>query len=171
VVEGLNVLDIISADRVIALLSSEHSPEDSEPRILAIGSRFENLRISGEPIESEFETNLLNGEYDTFDKFERSYRHDQFGKRARQGPAGKEFYRVSLLKSVSSRFPLRTNRGGLAIEIPNFGRIHLAELFIEHSRRQLNMLRLELGSPVSGKLLVASASCNGLGGDPGTDDD
>jgi len=171
VVEGLNVLDMISADRVIALLSSEYSPKESQPRILATGSRFENLRISGERIETEFETNLLD-ECDTFAKFERSYPHDLFGKRrGRQEPGGKEFYRVSLVKNVSSRFPLRTKRGGLAIEIANFGRIHLAELFIEHSRRQLNMLRLDLGSPVAGNLLIASASCNGLGGDPGTEDD
>jgi hypothetical protein len=170
VVEELNVLDIISANRVIARLSSEHSPEESEPRIVAIGSHFEKLRISGEPIETEFETDLL-AEYDTFAKLERSYPHDLFGKWGRQVPGGKEFYRVSLVKNVSSRFPLKTKCGGLAIEIPNFGRIHLAELFIEHSRRQLNMLRMELGSPVAGNLLVASASCNGLGGDPGTDDD
>jgi hypothetical protein len=171
VVEGLNVLDVISADRVIALLSSQYSPTDSEPRILTTGSRFENLRLSGEPIETEFETNLLE-ECDTFAKFARAYSHDLFGKGpGRQEPEGKGFYRVSLVKKVSSRFPLRTKRGGLAIEIANFGRIHLAELFIEHSRRQLNMLRLDLGSPVAGNLLIASASCNGLGGDPGTDDD
>jgi len=113
VVEGLNVLDVTSADKVVALLSSQYSAEESEPRIVATGSHFENLKISGEPIEAEFETNLFD-ECDTFAKFERSYPHDLFRKKRPQVPGGKEFYWVSLVKNVSGRSPLRLKRGGSA---------------------------------------------------------
>src|SRR6266849_6333164 len=50
-VEGLNILDIITADRIVGRLTSVHDLEDKEAggeaRIILIGSRFENLRIAG----------------------------------------------------------------------------------------------------------------------------
>jgi hypothetical protein len=172
VVEGLNVLDVISADRVIARLSSLSSPQDPEPRIVASGTYFENLKISGEPVEVKL--SKFFDEQDTFAKFEQAFPNlpnDLFRNRHARYPSAKDVYRVSLVEGVSLRSAHRLKSGGSTIEVADFGRIHLAEFFIQPSRRQLNMLRMELGSPVGGNLLIASASCNGLGGDPGTDDD
>ena len=54
-IEGLNVLDVITADRVVARMTSRHVKGERDrlpnPRILPFGSHFENLRIGGIPVE------------------------------------------------------------------------------------------------------------------------
>ena len=47
VVEGLNILDVVTADRIVARLTSTHDPAEPEGRIVLVGSKFENLRIAG----------------------------------------------------------------------------------------------------------------------------
>jgi hypothetical protein len=60
--EGYNVLDIITADRVVAQLTTEHAmtndpgqPIAHVPRVNFLGTRFENLRIGGYPVEVELD--------------------------------------------------------------------------------------------------------------------
>lgn len=52
-IEGLNILDAITADRVVARMTSTHAEKKkgSEPEALPFGSHFENLRIGGVPVE------------------------------------------------------------------------------------------------------------------------
>jgi len=47
------------------------------------------------------------------------------------------------------------------IEVKDFGKIFLAEVFAEPGRRTLTMLRLELGSPHVADLTAAESSTNG----------
>jgi hypothetical protein len=53
VVEGLNVLDVITADRVVGQISTTHPEfEDGQvPSVTFLGTRFENLRIGGHKID------------------------------------------------------------------------------------------------------------------------
>jgi hypothetical protein len=167
VVEGLNILDIVTADRVVAILSGEHRRGDAESRIRVAGTHFENLRIYGRPVDLDLET-LLFDKHSTLSDLERLYSRE----RPRSLPIvslREGAYRTSLARYHPEGPGWRQN--GLAIEVPDFGRIYLAELIVKSSYRRLNMLRLELGSPVAGRLVVASASCNGLAGDVGKDDD
>jgi len=60
VVEGLNVLDVVTADRVIAQLSTEHPLAGHTPRISLLGTRFENLRIAGHPVCFDFDRGDLD---------------------------------------------------------------------------------------------------------------
>lgn len=55
VLEGLNVLDVVTADRVVAQISTVHSPfsevePDPVPSVTFLGTRFENLKIGGHPV-------------------------------------------------------------------------------------------------------------------------
>ena len=50
VVEGLNVLDVVTADRVVAQVSTEHPKDGYVPRVTFLGTRFEGLKIAGVPI-------------------------------------------------------------------------------------------------------------------------
>ena len=50
VVEGLNVLDVVTADRIVAQVSTEHPLEGYVPRVTFLGTRFEGLKIAGVPI-------------------------------------------------------------------------------------------------------------------------
>jgi hypothetical protein len=50
-VEGLNVQDMVTADRVVARLVSQHpGTSGSESKIIPLGSAFHNLRIAGQPV-------------------------------------------------------------------------------------------------------------------------
>jgi len=62
--DGFNVLDILTADRVVAQISTEHGynappalPEHV-PSVSFLGTRFENLRIGGYPVEVELDLGI-----------------------------------------------------------------------------------------------------------------
>jgi hypothetical protein len=52
VVEGLNVLDVVTVDRVVAQITTEHPLVGDNPTVSFLGSQFENLKIAGRPIEA-----------------------------------------------------------------------------------------------------------------------
>jgi hypothetical protein len=59
VVEGLNILDVITVDRVVSQLSTEHPTVDGHvPRVTFLGSRFENLRVSGYDVTPQLNLNV-----------------------------------------------------------------------------------------------------------------
>jgi len=52
VVQGLNVLDVITADRIVAQVSTIHPPSEGHvPSVTFVGTRFENLRIGGHHVD------------------------------------------------------------------------------------------------------------------------
>src|SRR5712691_7543133 len=55
VLEGFNVGDVITADRVVAQVSAEHplTYPGHVPRVTFLGTRFENLRVAGYPVQLE----------------------------------------------------------------------------------------------------------------------
>lgn len=71
-VEALNILDVVTADRIVARLSSSFEepppkePGPTEGRVLLVGSKFENLRIAGYPVDVELDHELLSLEPGTF---------------------------------------------------------------------------------------------------------
>jgi hypothetical protein len=50
-VENINVHDILTVDRVVTQIATEHPREGYEPRVSFIGTRIDNLRVSGHPLE------------------------------------------------------------------------------------------------------------------------
>ena len=58
-IEGLNILDVVTADRIVARMSSQHPGDHHEPHIVFLGSRFDNLRIAGCPVEAELNHDLF----------------------------------------------------------------------------------------------------------------
>ena len=50
-VEGLNILDVITADRISAQVSTEHPLEGDNPKVSFLGSTFENLKIGGHRVD------------------------------------------------------------------------------------------------------------------------
>src|SRR5262249_11129354 len=43
-VEGLNIFDVITADRIVARLHSKHKKDAPEGEVSLVGSKFENLK-------------------------------------------------------------------------------------------------------------------------------
>ena len=52
VLEGVNVFEVLTADRVVAQVSTEHPYHDGHvPSVSFLGTKFENLQVSGIPIK------------------------------------------------------------------------------------------------------------------------
>jgi hypothetical protein len=59
VLEEFNVGDVITADRVVAQVSTEHSLTYGHvPKVTFLGTRFENLRLSGYPVQLELDLGI-----------------------------------------------------------------------------------------------------------------
>jgi hypothetical protein len=58
VVEDLNVLNVVTADRVVAQISTTHIPGQASPHVTFLGTHFENLRIARHPAEPYLKLDL-----------------------------------------------------------------------------------------------------------------
>jgi hypothetical protein len=66
VVEELNLLDIVTADRVVAQISTVHPlyGEGQVPSVTFLGTRFDNLRIAGQRVDVERNLELLGSRHE-----------------------------------------------------------------------------------------------------------
>jgi hypothetical protein len=60
VMEGLNVLDMLTADRLSAQISTEHPLDGNNPKVNFLGTSFENLRIAGHPVELTLDLDICD---------------------------------------------------------------------------------------------------------------
>jgi len=193
-IEGLNILDVVTADRIVARLSSSFEepppggPKATEGRVLLVGSKFENLRIAGYPVDVELDHELFL-ELGTFSAVRDAWKvkegklrqassetHKAFGLDDKVlpdqiEPGGGMF--SSIVKEVHFKDPGFGNRQGEfkhagvqrlgrhAYYVVDFGKIFLGEILCQHGRKTLTMLRVELGSPNGGSFNVVEGTSNG----------
>ncbi|MFZ3214815.1 MAG: choice-of-anchor P family protein [Candidatus Acidiferrales bacterium] len=181
--EGLNILDMVTADRIVSRVASKQFIDDPEPTILTIGTRIENLRVAGCPVQAEMDNELFRkfGTYETFlaeyDKNQQTReliqtrllgnkpksdvpeflreRYNWFDKGVF---ASKGIVLCTLVKNIRTDCP-DVQIYGNVIVVPQFGRIYLGEFEIQRFQRTLSVFRVELGSGVAG-----SAGGPGTGG-------
>ncbi len=75
VIEGLNLFDVVTADRIVARMvvySPPEGDEEGEHSFSITGSHFDNLRIAGHPIDVQLATPTLH-QHDTYSKFEKAF--------------------------------------------------------------------------------------------------
>ena len=60
-VVGLNILEVVTADRIVSQIFTEHPLVGYVPRISFLATRFEKLRIAGHKVELEWDLNMLGG--------------------------------------------------------------------------------------------------------------
>src|SRR5260370_9330997 len=58
VVEDLNVLNVVTADRVVAQISTTHFPGEDSPHVTFLGTHFENLSIARHKAEPYLKLDL-----------------------------------------------------------------------------------------------------------------
>jgi hypothetical protein len=152
-VEGLNILDVITAEVITARLSSRHAPDASEPAISAVGTEFRGLRIAGHPVDAEVDRDLLE---------ERTYAalKEHVKSNTPYNEAGSRQGRPDPWPESKGRV-LRSLVKGDAIHVASVGTIYLGEILVSQYAQRLTMVRVELGSPVGGRLEVASGEVNG----------
>lgn len=59
VLEGFNVLDVLTADRIVGQIMTEYPLKGYIPKISFLGTRFENLRIAGHPVDLKLNLDFL----------------------------------------------------------------------------------------------------------------
>jgi hypothetical protein len=159
VVKGLNILGVVTADRIVSRLTSIHSPKEPEGHIIAEDSRFEGLKINGEEVKVTLRHDLLV-KCKTFGELTKGIAGD---KKSGKIVALDERRQVALCSLVEK---IETKLKGVdlkqhVIEVKDFGKIFLAEIFAYPGTRILTMLRLELGSPHVAELTAAATTTNG----------
>jgi hypothetical protein len=59
VIEDLNILQVVTADRVVGQIITEHPLDGYVPSISFLGTRFENLRVAGHPVHLDLNLELF----------------------------------------------------------------------------------------------------------------
>lgn len=162
VVAGLNILDVVTADLVVARLTSRKSDDESEASIIPLGSRFENLRIAGKRVEGadRLATKLFT-ELDTFEKIQENAK----GSKLQDHIDPKRLMSGDVLScSLAPNLEKETGDfkgAGHAIHVEQFGVVRLAEFLVSGNRRRLTMLSVVLGCPFEGLINVCYGDENG----------
>ena len=176
VVEDLDILQVVRADRIVARLSIWIKKGEGL-KVSTVGSTFEGLRLGGCPRNP-----WLNEELQRFE-------------RTRNGATRADAERIGALQvtNINKTFAGRDNaewadnrskwiigKGkhgagcslvegfedardcGHVVDIPTFGRIFLGELFITPDSAQLISIRAELGCPITGQITVNRAGGGGV---------
>jgi hypothetical protein len=151
VVEGLNVMEVLTADRVVGQMVTEHPLDGYVPSISFLGTRFENLRIAGIPVQLEFDLGIFGAKPAN----DQPYTHDAgFVSRV-----SRQYDRICQNKNLPVALQERYNRlsstlgaseeiecslvnqaagllpgsiSGNVITVPGFGTITLAKLTVKH---------------------------------------
>lgn len=157
IVRGLNILDVITADRIVGRMSSEHKIGEEEGHILAIGSLYENLRIAGYEFRIKLRHDLLQ-ENETFEKLAKKVAS---GKKSDKNARTQDKVALcSLVEEIDTEFP-GVDKKSHVVNIPHFGTIVFAELLFMPGIKTLTMMRFELGSPDGGTGIAAEVVLNG----------
>jgi hypothetical protein len=183
VIENFNVLDVVTADRVVGQIATVHSVDDGHvPAVNFLGTRFENLRISGNKIEVEQDLNILGPKPASG----RSYFEDA-GVRKRIAHQYEAIRKSRDLPTSAAKEVLADQYGmkmgkikcslvqnvhgapgvsfGHVIDLADFGRIFLGELTVEQQDSSytflLSMIRMELNYAAQGTARVVNLACNG----------
>jgi hypothetical protein len=184
VVEDLNILEVVTARRIVAQISVT-SPLDGGPQRISLGgSRFEELRLRGHDASLTLSSRLLNlkpegreaGSPFMWPSFRKSVgeqadtlisrftRHDdkdasEWAKSRHGWKAGDGRAVCSLVEAIEESPGYSTY--GHIVEIPGFGRIFLGELFVTRDSVQLVSIRAELGCPIRGVVTGPTAADSG----------
>lgn len=184
VVEGLNLLDMVTAERVVSQIATERPPDGFSPTVTFVGSQFIGLRIAGFEVKPVINLNLLTPPYDGPKRPWLKNNHllqsvrEQHTQRA-SGEHGKPDWLVrnygwvhsdegvtehghllcSLVDGFDGKIPGKSY--GHVVEIAGIGRFFFGEVsFYDHVYR-LTMVRAEIGSPTGGSVSGPTTGSNG----------
>ena len=170
VVEGLNVLDAVKAERVVAQVSVEHPADGGSPTYSLAGSHFDGLRLGGVEVKPTLNSKLLgvdSGDGLDFSIFQQTGRaqavkmiqkaktgtnaqwvQDRFDWMTAAKPKADTPILCSLVDDPGANVPGRIF--GHVLELPHFGKVFLGELLVMRGSIQLSMVRAELGCATTG---------------------
>ncbi len=179
-VENINILNVVTCDRIVSQISLEHPAKGHHPRVSFVGSQFVNLKISGAPVhvdlnfdfceldESDYPQQAIVQDKRFIDRIQGQYKQvaSAVPSTGKQMPKtdGKEYDWGITQKRLAEPEPvvlcsLVKNIEGKfpgklippnIIYVRQFGWIFLSELVVNKDTYELTMLRVTLGCPVGG---------------------
>jgi len=198
VVEGLNIFEVVTADRIVGQISTEHPRDGGVPHVTFLGTRFENLKIAGREVHVRLNLNTCgpkpagNGFYLEDESFlknvsdhhlrvKASFSEDVHSKYQVNRPAladlreqwnaymedeSGKVKKPEVAVETSLVTELRVDgwkSAGHVIEVPEFGKIFLAELKVDCNTFSLAMLRFKMGCIGHGSGTAGTNVVNGGG--------
>jgi len=167
-IEGVNIMDVVTCDKIVARVTSKHHEDGREPSFVPIGSRFENLRIAGHKIDVDLATDVFT-EHHTWTRLSEAHKSRKevrdeiarltLNKTTKLPPAG-QMISCSLARNID-KLPAGLSRNGHGIYVPHFGTVYLAEYFASSNLHRLLMLHVDLGCSVEGCYGAGSGDTNG----------
>lgn len=180
VVEDLNILNIVTADRVVAQIHTHHYEDSYVPRISFLGTHFQNLRIAGHLVEIDLDVEIigekpendqpytrdkgfverisrqharLRGHENVFEEILHRYNRvpESFG----SPMDGQETVECSLVRQAKGSYPGKTC--GHVIHLRDFGTIYLAMAKIVHE--DYNKKGIPERTTVSVEMIRAEMGC------------
>jgi hypothetical protein len=199
VLEGVNVNNVLFADRIVAQITTEHPVDGYFPKVSFIGTQFEGLRIAGCDLEPVLNLDICNdGDPREFPSRSCLYNENFLGHARRQndsmagflsqqpeekrkflgwlerytkdGPEAREHIAkrgnvlCSVVETIGGKCP--GTSCGHAIHIPEFGKVYLGELKVDHGTFDLTMVRLEMGSGAQAQVSLGHGTVNGTPAGP-----
>lgn len=141
-VEGLNIQNVVTADRIVARLASHHFADGREASSVTLGSHFENLKVAGQLVHCEPDGQVLR-ELDTMSKARDGFKDRKPFAVSADGSR----IATSILRNVACEgMTVKDN----AIHFSEFGSIYLGEIIISDGERRLTMIRIQFGCEVEG---------------------
>ncbi len=181
-IEGLNIGEVLTADRVVAQIVTEHPAVGYHPKVTLLGTRYENLCVNGKQITPVLDLNIcIQGDGKDFPK-EPCFSSNEFlgkVKKQYQNLATKElpgtlkerytwdnasrqskgYVLCSVVTEVKGDFPGEAH--GHILDIPKFGKVFLGELIVDHGSFRLIMIRTEQGCAIQGRMSGPTVNVNG----------
>jgi len=163
-IEGLNIFNVITADRIVARISSSHPKNGDEPFIAPIGSSFENFRVAGRKIEMDLAIDTFT-EFGTASGFRAACANTDLNGSVEQhvlGTSPNGEILCTLVRGIEGGGK-EIGIDGHVITIRDFGVVRIGELTIGDRKRKVAMIQFELGSTPSGSGQSGGAEGNGDG--------
>src|SRR5262249_375231 len=146
VAEGVNILDVFHAGRIVARFASNHTLDEAEGHFTLVGSKFDGVQIGGCKTEVPIDAALFE-KLDTVEATRNQFKINTDFKRMAQDPfeAGGEKLpeppeHGAILCSIVDLKNMKTEcpgvvRKGHSFVIPKFGKLFLGEILLEYGRR------------------------------------
>ena len=190
VVEEFNLLEVVTADKVTAQISTKHSRVGNHRTVSFVGSQFVNLRINGEKVEpvlnrhpfppkpgsrngSSKSNEVSSFHHKDVRKLAASHSRRVTGHPHAPDWAKHRYGWIESANEIDSRGHLLCslvteirggdpeNTFGHVIHVPGFGNIFLAEVTLDCRSYHLTMIRAEMGCASSGTVSMAAGRTNG----------
>jgi hypothetical protein len=176
VIEGLNIMEVVTADRIVGQVSLQYAKGVRFPRISFAGSRFDGLRVAGRDVVPVMNKKFMTLQCEDEDclslkEFQKESREqgrniiksaktkkvkwvlDRFSWMDSQPKPGEDrCVLCSLVDGVDQGVPGRSF--GHVLEVPEFGRIFLGEFTPSCGSVRLSMIRAELGCSIQGNIVA-----------------